>query len=192
MREAIAQACKDGAPSFYSFPHHEEVPHIIALTEKRKPYVNAEAQQYRLSGYVAVSTPDEIKTAIMAGAPVIAAFDWHKNTIDDNYVIHFDHASPDPIGHCITIYGWNKQGWKIQNSWGVFWGDGGKATIPYAEFPTVAYALLDNHIDTLDIKKPFYGKTAFSKWVYKCLNKIAQTVMTALGSAKKWFRGRKK
>ena len=37
-------------------------------------------------------------------------------------------------GHAMCCVGWNKEGWIIQNSWGILWGDHGYCYMPY-EYP---------------------------------------------------------
>ena len=44
----------------------------------------------------------------------------------------------------MVIYGWNKQGWKIQNSWGTSWGNQGRAILPYDTKLSEAYGVIDD------------------------------------------------
>lgn len=67
----------------------------------------------------------------------LVSYDPNKNT--------YNHG-----GHAITITGWKVVGdklyWRILNSWGKSWGDGGYAWLP-EEYPWVeqAYVLVDNN-----------------------------------------------
>ena len=42
-------------------------------------------------------------------------------------------------GHAFALVGYNRTGFLVQNSWGVQWGKGGFATLPYEDWLDSAY-----------------------------------------------------
>lgn len=187
VRDAVAKMCEDGTVPMFRFPFDREVPEIVKLVQKHKPKLDKEARQYRFSEYIATKNEKEIKTALMAGIPVIASLSWYSSPlIDDFDIIHFDHSKA-PYLHCVIIYGWDANGWKIQNSWGKKWGNEGCAVCPYSEPLAEAFAVIDTHVDTLEIRRPFQAKTPLGKYIYTLLNRIVQFCETYWGSTKKWL-----
>ena len=55
----------------------------------------------------------------------------------------------------MVIYGWDSRGWKVQNSWGTWWGTQGKAVIPYDVKITELWTVTDDVIEGMNIKKPY-------------------------------------
>ena len=68
----------------------------------------------------------------------------------------------------MVIYGWNEKGWKVQNSWGRLWGDDGCCIIPYEMPIREFWAVADDIIQDMQIKKPF--SSTFGKILAKILN----------------------
>lgn len=50
------------------------------------------------------------------------------------WVIPFRKAGPDDGGHAIVIVGYDRDGFRIQNSWGEEWGDGGVGILTYEDW----------------------------------------------------------
>ena len=49
--------------------------------------------------------------------------------LDENFVVLNE---GDIEGyHMIILYGWNEKGFLFQNSWGKYWGNEGRAILPY-------------------------------------------------------------
>ena len=68
----------------------------------------------------------------------------------------------------MVIYGWNKDGWKILNSWGS-WNKTGTAILPYGFAIREAYGVTDDILDKRDdIIKPYNSK--FKKFIAKIIN----------------------
>lgn len=170
-RFAISNFCADGTPYFSDFPLHCEVPAIIEEVARQKDSLHDKARLCRFTSYVNVSTEQEMKTALMDGNPIIIAVDWYANTKVKNGKVQSDRKEKTG-GHAMVIYGWDKDGWKIQNSWGIFWGDGGKAIWPYEYKIRESYAIIDTEDTHLDIDKPFSTDSKFGKWCIRVLNKI--------------------
>lgn len=170
-RYAISNFCADGTPYHTDFPVHCEVPDIIDEVAKVKDTLHEKARQFRFTAYVKTMQPDEIKTALMDGNPVIIAVDWYNDIILQDGVITFkDKTSLG--GHAIVIYGWDERGWKIQNSWGSNWGEDGRAILPYSYPIKEAFAIIDTEKSALTIDKPCKTKTKFGNWCIRIANLI--------------------
>ena len=64
------------------------------------------------------------------------------------------------------IYGWNKEGFLVQNSWGTYWGDKGRFILPYEIPVRESWQLVD--ADDGDIVKPMRGPII--NFIYKIIN----------------------
>lgn len=170
-RYAINNYCADGTPYLSDFPLHCEVPEIISAVAAQKDALHDKATNFRFTAYVSVATEQEIKTALMDGNPIIIAVEWQEDMKVVNGKVHSDWKAPDG-GHAMVLYGWNKDGWLIQNSWSIFWGNGGRAVWPY-EYPIrELYAIIDTEDTHLDIDKPYAVKTKFGKWCVRMANRL--------------------
>ena len=69
------------------------------------------------------------------------------------------------------IYGWDKRGWKIANSWSKNWGINGCFILPYEMGMAECWAVMDDIVDGAYIKKPFKSKTG--RIIAKIINKAA-------------------
>lgn len=170
-RYAIANFCTDGAPFLTDFPLHCEVPEIIEAVKKKKEALHNKASKFRFTAYVKVATEREIKTALMDGNPIIIAVNWQDDMKVVNGKIQSEWKSPSG-GHAMVLYGWDKNGWKIRNSWSVFWGNFGSAIWPYDYKIREAYAIIDTDDTHLDIDKPYTAKTKFGKWCVRIANQV--------------------
>lgn len=170
-RYAIANFCADGTPLAKDFPLHCEVPEIIEAVEKVKDQLHDGARQFRFTSYVSTMKPEEMKTALMAGHPIIIAVEWYKDLKCKKGIMQSKKKEKGG-GHAIVIYGWDKDGWKFQNSWSEFWGKGGCAVWPYDYKIREAYAIIDTETTPLQIDKPHKTKTKFGRWCIKAANII--------------------
>lgn len=170
-RYAISNFCADGTPFFTDFPLHCEVPDIIAAVKAKKDDLHDKASKFRFTSYDSVSKEKEMKTALMDGNPIIIAVDWYSDMkVKDG---KFNTSKKKKTGgHAMVIYGWDKDGWKVQNSWGPFWGNNGTAVWPYDYKLRECYAIIDTEDTHLDIDKPHSAKTKFGKWCIRIGNKI--------------------
>lgn len=124
------------------------------------------AYPHRISAYFKINNADELKTALMKHGVAIASmkvYDEYKLK-DDVYT--YD-TNNDYGTHCVFIYGWNKQGWLVQNSWGYLWGGDGRFVIPYDFGFTEMWGITDN---ITDIVKPKRNK--FIDMIYSLINKL--------------------
>ena len=168
-RKAIANTCKYGDVIESDFPGNTEVPNVIDEFEDKKYSLYDKGVPYRFSSYYSVKTKNEIKTALMKNGPVVFAMPWYDDIEVKNGVITTNQKG-DPGGHCMVIYGWNEQGWLIQNSWGKYWGNQGRAILPYDIKIREAYGIVDNIINDVEVVKPY--NSTLGSWIAKILNWI--------------------
>jgi C1A family cysteine protease len=170
-RKAIANTCKYGDVTESDFPGNTEVPTVIDEFEDRKYQLYDKGIPCRFSSYYSVKRENEIKTALMQNGPVIFAMNWYDDIKVVDGVIHTNYQG-DKGGHCMVIYGWTKDGWLIQNSWGKGWGNNGRAILPYNIKIKEAYGIVDNIVNDINIKKPYNSKLGsfFAKIINWILN----------------------
>ena len=171
VREALHNVCKYGDCFEYDFTENREVPKAIELFETRFDSLKDKAYPNRFSTYFRVSSDDDIKYALMNYGPVVFAMNWYKDIkVKDGVITTAQNKKDYDGGHCMIIYGWNKQGWLIQNSWGVLWGKKGCAILPYNIKKDEAWGVTDEVSgENPDIKKPIFN-TTFFRWLAKALN----------------------
>lgn len=80
----------------------------------------------------------------MQNGPIVFSIQWYKGYYVEagTNLLKFNTQTKDG-SHCMVIYGWNKDGWKFQNSWGTFFGDGGRAVYPYDAPLQNCYGVID-------------------------------------------------
>lgn len=108
--------------------------------------------------------------------PVVFAMNWYNDIWVNNEGIIETNQNKRDIrgGHCMVIYGWDKNGWKIMNSWGKNWGNKGTAILPYSIKKDEAWGITDEVTgETKDVVKPIFNNTTFFRWLAKVLNWFA-------------------
>lgn len=173
IRDAISNVCKYGDVSHSDFPYHREVPEAINKFEELKDSLYERGYPNRFTSYYKLKNIDDIKASLMNNGPVIMSMKWYKDITVKSGVLTTNKGKYNG-NHCMVIYGWNDKGWKILNSWGIFWGNGGKAILPYDVPLNEAWGIVDTYTTKssvdLDIKKPF--NSTFGKIIAKVLNII--------------------
>lgn len=136
----------------------------IAKFEEAVQIYEAEGKKNRISSYIRLTNEKEIKTFLHDSGPVVFAMNWHKDmSVTRGGMLTSDYR-PDDIkcSHCMMIYGWTKEGWKVQNSWGVVWGNEGTCILPFDKTDEIreAWGLADNITEdgVGNIKRPFSSK----------------------------------
>ena len=174
VREALQNACEYGDCFEADFPENKEVPKAIDLFEKRFDNLKEKAYPNRFSTYFRVESDDDIKYALINYGPVIFTMYWYKDVkLKDGIISTSQNKKKSKGIHCMVIYGWNKDGWLIQNSWGTLWGKKGRAILPFNIKKNEAWGVSDEVVgENTDIKKPFH-KSLFLKFVAKVLNLLS-------------------
>lgn len=170
VREALANMCKYGNVFKEDFKENKEVPEAIDLFESRFDSLKDKAYPNRFSTYFKLNNDNDIKHALMNYGPVVFAMPWYKDITVKDGIMQVNTKSEKSGGHCMLIYGWNKDGWLIQNSWGSNWGSGGRAVLPFDVKKSEAWGVTDEVTsENPDIVKPNYN-TTFKRFIAKILN----------------------
>lgn len=134
----------------------DEMPEIKKLV-KKFPELAEIASKYKIGGYAAINYADRTKRDLLI----------KKALIDNNYPLLSVSADYFKERHCIEIVGWNDNNdtYKIKNSWGERYGDGGFDEIPKSEINEV-YVILPQGIDLpfVDVDK--------DAWYYKYVKQV--------------------
>ena len=182
-RDAIKTATKYGDVVKTLMPENIEVPKVIELFESKVEELESKGIPFRFSEYYKLKDESSIKDALMDHGPVIMTMNWWKD-ISINNGIMFTNQKESTGGHCMVIYGWNKVGWLVRNSWGKTWGDKGNCIIPYNVKFKEVWAVIDAKTDTnLVLDKPFSSK--FGKIIAKILNFILNMLYNIINNMKK-------
>lgn len=136
----------DDMPGFYTTNEaYNKVNNSLELYRNK-------ADEFKIDSYYVCSSRREIQIAILTTKAVITGipiFDCFYDVGSDG-IINYN-SNRDVVnygGHAVTITGWgyinNKFHWRLLNSWGTEWGEGGYAWLP-EEYPWIenAYVIVD-------------------------------------------------
>ena len=149
-REALKTLQKVGDVPKENFDHNKEMREIKDLVDSDIVNLKQIASNYKINSYARIYSETDIKKCLLQNTPVPISIPVY-NDLDYNR----DYIIKKPSGnlqgyHMIIISGYNQFGYIIQNSWGKFWGNKGKAILPY-DYPidsAWAISIKDNNIDT--------------------------------------------
>jgi len=120
-----------GAPTLSEYPYVEN-----DCSRPANPEQVRSGSEFRISGWSAVDSkkPDDAKGQLSRGNPVVFGMD-----VSDQFEnltgpeIYDDTTSPRTGGHAMVLVGYSerRQAFKVMNSWGTRWGDGGFGWVSY-------------------------------------------------------------
>lgn len=169
-RDACKIAHEYGVPNYEYCAGNTEVTQVYAIAEEAfaKPEVLENAAKNRIDSFAKLRTVNDIKYALMNYGPVLASITWYSKNKVVNGILQKDGEKDG--GHAIMIYGWNQNGFLMQNSWGLYWGVKGCCVIPYDYQLTDAYSFVPASSMDSDIIIPARNK--FVDFVYSIINAI--------------------
>ncbi len=115
------------------------------LRGKIRPAMIEAASKYKIAAYARVYTPDEVKSAIRTLGPVIIVFPVYESFLQGGDLPLPDTSTEQQFAfHAVAVVGWQRDNrWRIINSWGDRWGNGGFGTIPFNYPITETWAVTD-------------------------------------------------
>lgn len=149
IRDALENLRKYGTCPNSSMPGNIEVPEAIRRFNQDALGVIPAAYPNRITNYCSLYKKNDMKLWLMTKGPIVFSVKWYENYwLTVNNELHFDEKSEPSGCHCMVIYGWNKEGWLFQNSWGNTWGDSGRAVYPYDATIREAWGIEDTCYST--------------------------------------------
>lgn len=100
-----------------------------ALLYAKKHGVKTNIGNIRINDYAIVGSQQILKQAILANGPCLIAL-----PVYNSYANDFWNGETLEGFHCVSVVGYNKNGFIIRNSWGRSYGKEGYWTLPYGEF----------------------------------------------------------
>lgn len=138
------------------FNYNIEVPEAITKFEEKAFELSPEAFPNRVTEFFALSTDEQRKLNLLQNGPIVFSIQWWSDYYveKNNNILKHSGINPSSMGyHAMIIYGWNKYGWKFQNSWGTSFGNKGRAILPYETPFANCYGLKDTIVNKFNAKK---------------------------------------
>ena len=131
ISDALNLLKTSGAPTLSSYPYVEN-----DCTRPVSPDQERSGSEFRISGWSALDNKrlDDAKGQIARGHPVVFGMDVSENFENlPGREIYDDTSSPRRGGHAMVLVGYSerRQAFKVMNSWGTQWGDGGFGWVSY-------------------------------------------------------------
>jgi len=163
IREALQTLLNVGNVPDYEFPYNEEIPKIKNMVDEKLPKLLDIAKKYKISKYAKLDGINQIKTCLMNNVPVILSVPIYKKAFKNNFNGMIEKPQEDDTKegrHAITIFGWktinNKEYLLVLNSWGLLWGNLGKANLSI-EYPiNEAWGIVDDENSPLVVRPKYY------------------------------------
>lgn len=173
-RDALKTLMKFGDVLYEDFPENVEVPYAIERFDDTNKELVDKGLNYKIKSYFKLANENAIKKHILDNQPVVMTMWWYDDISVKDGILKTDCVkSKNTGGHCMVIYGWNKTGWLVQNSWGTGWGNKGRFILPYSVPMKETWGVTDAASDSsLVVKKPFSSKLG------ACVAKIIHSVIS--------------
>lgn len=149
----LRDARKVGTVPYDRFPHEMEVPEIIERLNENFIALHPEAYPFRITSSYELNGNSAMKADLIRGNPIYISVEWYDDIeVDGDGVIQTSRV-PSGNYHALVIYGWDKRGWKIQNSWGTDWGINGRAIWPYGVPMRRIFGVSDEYSEAQQIRE---------------------------------------
>lgn len=141
-RQALENIRKWGSCHEADFPLVADYPTLKAKLTRE---LDVAAEPHVITGYAAVQTESEFKSALSYLGPVSITIPVYDSFYEGGDLPLPDTAREKLWGyHQVTVEGWRGPRWVCANSWGEDWGDKGWFTIPF-NYPIVeAWSVTDD------------------------------------------------
>ena len=147
--DAVAAVMKCGTCEKRYLPKNIEVPDAIRYFKDNYFRLCDSAYKYRFTSYARIENDDDLKISLIKYGPVAICMNWYSDITwsGDKMIMNTTQERKNITGgHCMVIYGYNKIGWLVQNSWGDTWGsNGGRCIIPYNIKIREMYQIVDDY-----------------------------------------------
>lgn len=178
-REALKNACEYGDVSKDLMPKNIEVPNAITYFEENISELKEKGRVNCFKKFFKITSANAMKECLMNYGPILVVVKWYNNSqIDRQGILNFNVSKKNYNSqHCMVCYGWNKDGWKIQNSWGPGWGKLGRAILPFNTDFVEVWGIIDQENikdKNLEIITPYNNSIAAS--IIKGVNSIANFI----------------
>lgn len=113
------------------------MPYDTDYTSQPSSAAREEAAAYKAESFSRISGTDNIKRSLVARTPVTIGINTYNSLsgLSGSDSVFNDFSGPQQGGHAVTIVGYDDArfggAFKIINSWGADWGDGGYFWLPY-------------------------------------------------------------
>jgi hypothetical protein len=131
ISDALGVLKNEGAPTLSAYPYAEN-----DCSRPPSPQLVRDGSAFRISGWSALDNKrlDDAKGQLARGNPVVFGMEVSEQFENlAGRAIYDDVASPRTGGHAMVLVGYSerRQAFKVMNSWGTEWGDGGFGWVSY-------------------------------------------------------------
>ena len=131
ISEALGVLKNEGSPTLSAYPYVEG-----DCSRPATPQLVRDGSAFRISGWSALDNKrlDDAKGQLARGNPVVFGMEVSERFESlAGREIYDDTASPRSGGHAMVLVGYSerRQAFKVMNSWGTEWGDGGFGWVSY-------------------------------------------------------------
>jgi hypothetical protein len=109
----------------------KDLPYQSTDPESIPENVNESAKKYCIKEYARVLTIDDLKMALYQNGPCYISFPMYNELTEFWRPVNNEKVQG---GHAVAVVGYNKNGFILRNSWGIFYGNNGHAIYPYEDF----------------------------------------------------------